>query len=229
MTQATRARSVNPVTTSPTTPAPIRSIVKTFGPPGAVVNTDYFRELLARSRGQNRTWLGSPKLVFSKPSPYPPGPLVPCVYKRAELEENTLYDISLVMATRVDTYGGAESFKRMQRTLDVMEYFAQIFSVTIDVELIIVEYNRLPGAKRLRDVLTFPPSLNSVRIIDVGHEHHKRVCEQFGYDVDKVVPVMEFVAKNIGIRRARGRWILPQAMDTVLSETFWEFLASGGS
>ena len=39
---------------------------------------------------------------------------------------------------------------------------------------------------------------------------------------------MEFVAKNVGIRRAQGRWILPQAMDTILSGHFWDFVYSGG-
>jgi hypothetical protein len=37
---------------------------------------------------------------------------------------------------------------------------------------------------------------------------------------------MEFVAKNVGIRRANGDWILPMAMDTILSFEFWQFLYS---
>ncbi len=37
--------------------------------------------------------------------------------------------------------------------------------------------------------------------------------------------VLEFYAKNIAIRRSRSKWILPLALDTVLTGEWWEFLA----
>lgn len=37
--------------------------------------------------------------------------------------------------------------------------------------------------------------------------------------------MLEFYAKNIAIRRSRSKWILPLALDTVLTGEWWDFLS----
>lgn len=53
-------------------------------------------------------------------------------------------------------------------------------------------------------------------------------CAKFRVNSTRVVPVNEFLAKNIGIRRAKGTFVVPMAMDTILSDAFWKFFSAGG-
>jgi hypothetical protein len=46
---------------------------------------------------------------------YPEGPNVPC--EDDELRQVPEYDLSIVMVTRIDQYGGEESHQRMQRVM----------------------------------------------------------------------------------------------------------------
>lgn len=109
-----------------------------------------------------------------------------------------------------------------------MDYHLRSINTTVVLELIIVEYNALPGSKSVSDVIRFPEFLNSARVISVSSEVHKQVCSRFQVECNRVVPILEFVAKNIGIRRARGRFVLPMAMDTILSKEWWALVGSGG-
>jgi hypothetical protein len=75
----------------------------------------------------------------------------------------------------------------------------------IAVELIIVEYARLAGAKSIKEVARFPEVV-TLRVIDVPQRYHEAFCAKMNVTVASVVPILEFVGKNIGIRRARGRF-----------------------
>jgi hypothetical protein len=44
----------------------------------------------------------------------------------------------------------------------------------------------------------------------------------------KYPPLYEFLAKNVGIRRASGRYIMGHALDTVITEKWWEDVALNG-
>lgn len=37
--------------------------------------------------------------------------------------------------------------------------------------------------------------------------------------------MLEFYAKNVAIRRSRSKWVLPLALDTVLTGEWWDYLA----
>ena len=49
----------------------------------------------------------------------------------------------------------------------------------VRVELIIVEYNRLPDEPRLIEKIAPPMSLASFRIIDVPHWYHEYIIKRF--------------------------------------------------
>jgi hypothetical protein len=152
---------------------------------------------------------------------YRPPPTFPCAAD--DLIAQNPVDLTIVMATRVDSYGGAKSFERMQWKLDMIDYYAEKAfreGSSVELEIIIVEYNPVPGEKRLRDVIRIPKFVYKFRIIEVSNRYHRQVCRQFWFSHYYVVPVMEFVAKNIGIRRANGEFILPMAMDTILVRFF---------
>jgi hypothetical protein len=44
----------------------------------------------------------------------------------------------------------------------------------------------------------------------------------------KFPPMYEFLAKNVGIRRASGRYIMGHALDTIITEKWWEDVALNG-
>ncbi len=141
--------------------------------------------------------------------------------------ERPMFDMTIVMVTRVDQYGGEESFERMQNVFDFLDFNLRSV-VKVALELIIVEYNAIPGAARLSDVVSFPEFVHSLRVIQVPSKIHKAFCAKHQVSEASVVPVLEFVAKNIGIRRARGKFVLPMAMDTILSSDWWKFVANDG-
>ncbi len=119
-------------------------------------------------------------------------------------------------------------FLLLFQTLDTLEFYCAKHGKKFDLELVIVEYNPTPNNKRLIEVIRLPKSVTFTRIIRVDAEVHRRFCRSKNDYWRRIVPVVEFVAKNIGIRRARGRYILPMAMDTILSASFWKFLSEGG-
>jgi hypothetical protein len=98
--------------------------------------------------------------------------------------------LSIVMATRVDSYGGASSFQRMQNTLNMINHYACInvrLQSDVRIEIIVVEYNPLKNVKRIRDVLTLPSCVFKLRIITVPRSYHRLIIKRNGYKEDWVV------------------------------------------
>jgi hypothetical protein len=60
-----------------------------------------------------------------------------------------------------------------------------------------------------------------VRIIEVPPELHRR------YQHSEALPLFQMIAKNVGIRRARGRFVLATCIDLLFSDELVRFLASG--
>ena len=53
---------------------------------------------------------------------------------------------------------------------------------------------------------------------------------QFGQHLGPNVtlpPVLEFIAKNVAARRSHGEFLLPKAIDTVLTSNWWTYFDSG--
>jgi hypothetical protein len=111
---------------------------------------------------------------------------------------------SIVIAARNDDY-----LPRLRRSLRVLEYLR--VRCEINPEVIIVEWNPSPNALSLADALTMNRFGFRIRIITVSAEIHNSMR---GSDV---LPFFEYVAKNVGIRRAKNDYILSTNADEILS------------
>ncbi len=125
--------------------------------------------------------------------------------------------LSIVVTTRNDDHGG-NMIQRFQVFLDHLDDMARRHH--LPMELIVVEWNPDPGRDPLVDAMDWPhtPCLNS-RIITVPpevhatHEHHDKF------------PLFQMIAKNVGIRRARGEFVLATNIDLIFSDELFSFLA----
>ena len=110
--------------------------------------------------------------------------------------------LSLVVTARNDDHGG-NLLGRMQAF--VSGWIEQARRYNIPSELIIVEWNPPAGRPGLIDALQWPDDLGPtvVRFVEVPPEVHGV------YDHAKALPLYQMIAKNVGIRRARGRFCWP--------------------
>src|ERR1700730_13424358 len=109
--------------------------------------------------------------------------------------------ISLVVTARNDDHGG-NLLGRMQ--IFVSGWIAQSRRHNLPSELIIVEWNPPPDHPRLRDALRWPEDFGPcrVRFIEVPAELHRRFRNA------EALLLYQMIAKNVGIRRACGQFIL---------------------
>lgn len=127
--------------------------------------------------------------------------------------------ISFVVTSRNDGHGGGLTH-RMQ--LFVTSLLEQARRHALDSELVFVEWNPPADRPRLAEALDWPADGGpcTMRFIEVPEACHNR----FGYS-DRL-PLFQMIAKNVGIRRARGRFILATNIDILFAEELFSFLAS---
>lgn len=133
---------------------------------------------------------------------------------------NAIPELTIVATSRNDDHGG-NLLNRMQ--LFVNGLLLQCKRYELKAELILVEWNPPPDKPRLAEVLSWPVDSGpyEIRIIEVPPEIHKR------FKYSEQLPLFQMIAKNVGIRRARGRFILATNVDILFSEELVRFLASG--
>lgn len=89
----------------------------------------------------------------------------------------------------------------------------QLEDVHLNAEIVVSEWNPFPGRPLLVDALDLPKTSPHVSVVGVvaDAKYHQRfkAANDFGMHNGE--------AWNVGIRRARGRFILPKASDTFLS------------
>lgn len=92
-----------------------------------------------------------------------------------------------------------------------------------DIEVVIVDYGTPIGEDNIHLVMDVPQNLNGkVRCVVVPLEFHMTRVERYRTESFLFV---EAVAKNIGIRRARGQFIAALNVDTFLPQEFFELCA----
>jgi hypothetical protein len=125
--------------------------------------------------------------------------------------------LSVVAASRNDDHGGDP----LVRTQIFINMFArQCEKYRMPAELILVDWNPVPGRPGLAAVLTVPPETTFVRgrVITVPTALHQRLKY-----ADKL-RFFQMIAKNVGIRRARGEFILATNVDILLSDELISFI-----
>lgn len=127
--------------------------------------------------------------------------------------------ISFVVAARNDNYGGNFLY-RMQIFINSLLTLWEKYN--LDAELIITEWNPPAKAKKLRNVINWPKCLKSdqVRFIEVPNEVHRKLPNS-----DKM-PIFEYIAKNVGIRGAKGEFVLATNPDLLFSEDLIKFFST---
>jgi hypothetical protein len=124
----------------------------------------------------------------------------------------------VVVVARNNIYGG-DFLNRLQNFIDVLSSLWQKHNLS--AELIIVEWNTPRNIPPLTDVIKLPEAARGkIRIITVLPEVHETIPNP------EKIPYFEFIGKNVGIRRARGKFILATNPDLLYSEQLIKFLAT---
>ena len=126
--------------------------------------------------------------------------------------------LSVVVGARNDNHGG-NLRKRLQ--IFVTSVLSQAKRHSVPTELIIVEWNPPQETSSLSEVLDMSAgsALCPTRIIKVSPSLHQR----FGHA--SVMPLYQMMAKNVGIKRAKGKFILATNLDLVFSNELFQFFS----
>jgi len=126
--------------------------------------------------------------------------------------------LSIVAASRNDDHGG-DPLRRTQIFVDCLAQ--QCDKLRLQTELIIVDWNPVEGRPGLAGVLKFPAISKycTGRVITVSSKLH----HQFKYG--EKLPFFQMIAKNVGIRRARGEFVVATNIDIIFSDELMRFIA----
>lgn len=124
--------------------------------------------------------------------------------------------LSIVIAARNDNHGD-NFLGRMQKGLDNLFRLSALFA--LNAEIIIVEWNNPIGAASLQDALDWSKASIPVRIIHVPPKTHAALPGASNS------PIFVCWAENVGIRRARGSFVLIATADILYSEDMISFLS----
>ena len=127
--------------------------------------------------------------------------------------------LSFVVASRNDDHGG-DLLRRMQIFVDGL--LNQCRRHDLPAELIIVEWNPPADRPRLAEALRWPEDTGpcAVRIIEVPESLHRRLRHS------AQLPRFQMIAKNVGIRRARGEYVLATNIDILFSDELMAHFAA---
>jgi hypothetical protein len=126
--------------------------------------------------------------------------------------------LSVVATARNDDHGGNPLYRTQ---LFVNGLIAQCDRYEVPAELVLVEWNPPADRPRLAEVLNWPASeWCDVRIVEVPHDLHSTL------EHSDRLPLFQMIGKNVGIRRARGEYVLATNIDIHFSNELMELVAS---
>lgn len=126
--------------------------------------------------------------------------------------------LSVVAASRNDDHGG-NTLYRTQIFIDSL--LEQCERHQLEAELVLVEWNPPANRPRLAEIIDWSrqnPWVNC-RVITVPYERH--ILLRFAREL----PLFQMIAKNVGIRRAWGQFILATNIDILFSDELMAFIA----
>lgn len=125
--------------------------------------------------------------------------------------------LSVVATARNDNHGG-DLAHRMQ--IFVTALAAQCERHRVGAELIVVEWNPPEDNPPLAAALRWPETpWCDIRVVRVPSDIHARL------DHADRLPLFQMIAKNVGIRRARGEYVLATNVDVLLSDGLMDVIA----
>lgn len=125
--------------------------------------------------------------------------------------------LSIVAVSRNDDHGG-DPLVRTQIFIDSLA--AQCERLGLDAELILVEWNPPLDRPSLSAVLKPANGKHfSSRVVTVPPELH------YGYKYSEKLPLFQMIGKNVGIRRAKGDFIVATNIDVLFSDELMAFIA----
>jgi len=127
--------------------------------------------------------------------------------------------LSVVVASRNDDYTG-DMLRRTQ--VFISSWLEQADRYGLRSELILVDWNPPPDRPPLRGALSWPVRAENctVRVIEVPPTIH------YQFPFANKLAFFTSRARNVGIRRARGEFVLPTMTDILFSDELVQFLAS---
>lgn len=128
--------------------------------------------------------------------------------------------LSIVAVSRNDDHGG-NLRRRMQSFLDGLADHCRHHG--LDAELVLVEWNPPTESDGLTDALRWPEAGSTplkARIIRVPESIHRR------FAADAPLPLFQMIGKNVGIRNARGEYVLATNIDILFSDPLMSWIAS---
>ncbi len=125
--------------------------------------------------------------------------------------------LSVVMASRNDGYAGG-MLRRLQ--VSVTALIEQMERFGLPSELVLVDWNPPPG-KDLWQAIDWPFTMRrcTVRVITVPPWVHAT------FPFAEKLPILIHRARNVGVRRARGQFVLPTSPDILFSNQLVEWFA----
>lgn len=126
--------------------------------------------------------------------------------------------LSVVAASRNDDHGG-DPLTRTQ--IFITNFARQCEKYQLPAELILVDWNPVPGRPGLAGVLQLPAeaSFCKARVITVPAVLHDR------YKYADRLQFFQMIAKNVGIRRAHGRFIGATNIDIIFSDELIRYIS----
>jgi hypothetical protein len=126
--------------------------------------------------------------------------------------------LSVVVTTRNDNHGG-DLNRRTQLFIDGLA--AQAERHRVSVELVVVEWNPPDERPSIADALQWPTDTEhfDARVIVVPGSLHRRLKHS------ERLPLFQMIAKNVGIRRARGRFVVATNVDVLFSHQLMDHIA----
>lgn len=126
--------------------------------------------------------------------------------------------LSIVIAASNQSNGRGNFLTRMQRCVDSILSVSAYPCSSEEIELVIVEWGPPEGCLGLRDVIDWGTTQTPIRLITVPKSLVATIPNP------QKIPFFEPYAKNVGIRRARGKFVLTTNADSIYTNSLIRFL-----
>ena len=125
-----------------------------------------------------------------------------------------MYKYSFIVASRNDNHGGN---MRAKNIFFINRWLHSIKKYNLNCELIIVDWNsKIPLRKIIKTSLS--NKKETIKIIEVPARIHEKIKNS------KKINFFQMIAKNVGARRANGKFLIFTNIDVIFSEKFFSYL-----